>query len=108
MSQWNMLRAYSHTLSNSERLAWHGLHWWGLPLGMIFGAMTFWGAQAGNFSSEFPLWAWLFHFVLYFGGLAIVAKFRPKAQRQHEDRYDDAVQNLGKKGHFSDFFNTNP
>merc|ERR1719321_2134304 len=86
MSKWQMLRFYSRMSCNSERLAWHGLHWWGVPLCMLFAASLMWGVQAQILPWGCARFGFPAHFLIYFLGLKMIKKLIPE-RTGREDTY---------------------
>jgi hypothetical protein len=106
-SKWQMLRVYSKMCCNSERLAWHGLHWWSVPLCMLFAASLMWGVQGEILPWGCARFGFPAHFVLYFLGLKQVKKFIPD-RIEHQDTYKQMADRMAAQGEFATMFNTNP
>lgn len=106
-SQWMMLRFYARMSNNSERLAWHGLHWWGVPLCMLFAAALMWGVQAEVLPYGTARYGFPTHFLVYFLGLKMIKRFIPERDSR-DDTYTEVASILAAKGDYATMFNTNP
>merc|ERR1719235_400742 len=71
-SKWHYLRAYGSVKNNSERLAWHALHWWCVPVTMLVVAAVLHGMMAGVIPQGSARVGAIVHLVVFFLGLKLI------------------------------------
>lgn len=106
-STWQMLRFYCRQTCNFDRLAWHGLHWWSVPLCMLFAACLMYGVQGGLLPWGTARFGFPIHFAIYCLGLKMVKDKIPQPISR-DDTYTEVVTELASKGDYATMFNTNP